>query len=749
MKKTILSLAVATTLGLTMGVAQAAPVKPTTGAEIVDAFNDHVAGTQYVLELNEQNGTLELVNQADPAMNYTLFTQGTDGMWYAYNEENTNAFVKGLKKGAADYLEGNRGDIRIEPSQLVEYIKENNGDFIVDPQPREDVIINPIDVVLPSPIKVGEEGADKFNQAMEYAGKNARISQDGNGGWYVAFTDGQGNLQTYTFDESQYAEMIAKATQIKHGLENNLPITDPIDVVLPNPEKGMGEEGSANFNQAMEHAGKDARISQVGDEYQITFKDGQGNTVIRTIEETEYAEAIAKAYQVKEGLKNNLPSVPEYGDPEAPIEDMPTPIGSPEYLNKVLDGFATARSEVESALIGTNEDIQRTANELHITQEGVKALNTKVDDGFDYMKQLTTQNADSILEVQQVSKSNANSIVEGEMALRKAAKDMETKLRAAIAENGAPSEDVARLEARLDHAQEVMMKEFPESKAAIELAAANMKAALTASKTNLEMKAKQVAINTHTALSAGKAELEAAAQTATEQMAAQFAAMQAQLDEQAKLIAELQAGENPSVPSTGISPEAESALRDASATLQAKMDVAVNKLQGAAKTLQEKGSKLAPQDPDFGINPPSQGVPTHELGSIGEGQAVAYVQNGLEELYNTGNEQAQQYADKALSDAKSYTDTQIAGINSRIDGIEEDLETVMATSQAVTAARPYLSSNQTNAIGVGLGNSGSQNAIAVGYAHRINENWTANANLSGTSGNEVDYSVGAGLSYAW
>lgn len=252
-----------------------------------------------------------------------------------------------------------------------------------------------------------------------------------------------------------------------------------------------------------------------------------------------------------------------------------------------------------------------------------------------------------------------------------------------------------------------------------------------------------------TDLTAGKSELEAVAQSATEQMAAQFAAMQKQLDEQAKLIAELQYGENPSVPSTGISPEAESALRDASATLQAKMDVAVNKLQGAAKTLQEKGSKLAPQDPDFGINPPSQGVPTHELGSIGEGQAVAYVQNGLEELYNTGNEQAQQYADKALSDAKSYTDTQIAGINSRIDGIEEDLETVMATSQAVTAARPYLSSNQTNAIGVGLGNSGSQNAIAVGYAHRINENWTANANLSGTSGNEVDYSVGAGLSYAW
>jgi len=85
---------------------------------------------------------------------------------------------------------------------------------------------------------------------------------------------------------------------------------------------------------------------------------------------------------------------------------------------------------------------------------------------------------------------------------------------------------------------------------------------------------------------------------------------------------------------------------------------------------------------------------------------------------------------------------QIGDLDAKIDG-------VMASTQAVTAARPYLGHGQTSSVGVGLGAANGAEAIAVGYAHRINDNWTANANVSLTNGNDTDASFGAGVSYAW
>lgn len=454
-----------------------------------------------------------------------------------------------------------------------------------------------------------------------------------------------------------------------------------------------------------------------------------------------------------------------------------------EIDSKFLIGEAKLRDAAYNAETQLKETITETQNAVMTNAQHIEGLNEAVS---------KTQVA--VFEVQEVAKSNANSIAQGEMALRTAAQSAEEAMKAHFAgQKGAAEYQLGLAKTNLEHAAQSMETQmtakFAEAEASmtaaiknlqaqidslgagtnppvdggvnpeleaglkvarekVELAFADVNAQLNGGKDNLDDAATAMTAE----LTDSKAELEAAAASTTDQMAAQFAAMQAQLDEQAKLIAELQAGENPTVPNSGISPEAEGALRQASATLQAKMDVAANKLQDARQGLEKAADGLRYADKgngEVGINPPANTKPSHELGSVGQGQAVAYVQNGMEELYNAGNEYADQAAGKALADAKSYTDTQIAGINSRIDGIEEDLSSVMATAQAVTAARPYLSTNQTSAIGVGLGQAGDQAAFAVGYAHRINENWTANANVSGTSGNEIDYSVGAGVSYAW
>ncbi|MFH0287976.1 YadA-like family protein [Vibrio owensii] len=383
--------------------------------------------------------------------------------------------------------------------------------------------------------------------------------------------------------------------------------------------------------------------------------------------------------------------------------------------------------------------------EADVAQES--RLNVLEADNIEQNAQIATLNT--------VALDNANSISKGKVQLEIAAANMEQQLKvskgnaevafksyANMAKNELAAE-LASINARIDHLAETgngsndaLIQGLKDSRAVIE---AELRSNEQANKDAATV-----------ALSAGKAEIEAAAASATEQMAQQFAAMQAQMEAMQKRIIELESGSNPTVPGGDIDPNLTAKLEQASATMQAKMGVAVDKLQGAADQLKQKGELLKPQDPDFGTNPPAPGAGLdHEPGSIGNGQAVAYARNGLEELYNAGGEQAQKYADKALSDAKAYTDTQIAGLDARIDGIEEDLSSTAAMSQAAIAARPYLRPGHDSAVGVGLGQSGDQAAFAVGYAHAINENWTANANLSGTSGNEIDYSVGAGISYSW
>lgn len=232
-------------------------------------------------------------------------------------------------------------------------------------------------------------------------------------------------------------------------------------------------------------------------------------------------------------------------------------------------------------------------------------------------------------------------------------------------------------------------------------------------------------------------------QNAMQVMMAQMQSMQAEIDR-------LKSGQDQIPENGGVSnTDLIVGLEKAGQTLNNKMQTAKSVMQDARKELaSSRNSDVSinppmnvapstPKAPDV-VLPPQDGEPNdHELGSTGEGQAVAYVQSQADTAT---------YAMEANIEA---LEGQIAGINSRIDDVYEDLDSTMATAQAVTAARPYIGYGHTSAFGVGLGGAGDQSAIAVGYAHKVTENWTLNGNVSGTKGNDVNVSAGVGASYSW
>ncbi|WP_050904737.1 YadA C-terminal domain-containing protein [Vibrio campbellii] len=394
----------------------------------------------------------------------------------------------------------------------------------------KDIVLGWTPIVEPAPNDQGEKGASKFNSLMEKADKNARISNMGNGNYQVTFKDGQGNTVIKEITPANYAEVIAKASQVKEGLKDNLPIVDPIDpgfgvdpidpgfgvdpinppmppievpvdekvalfnekieslggqaniekqgenyllsyvdprtgelsavlldettdvdelkdlakdiviggapgvdpidVVLP-PDMEVpildpidviiepvpneqGDKGAAKFNALMERANKDARISNMGNgNFQVTFKDGQGNTVIKEITPDNYAEVIAKASQVKEGLKNNLPGVdpidviidpiiggpdpvnpipapcgiddvcvPDYGDPEAPVIEPGKGIGAPDWKEEKKAEVKEKLEEVANKRpVGIDPiEARDPENNGKVAQAVVNALEEKADD---------------------------------------------------------------------------------------------------------------------------------------------------------------------------------------------------------------------------------------------------------------------------------------------------------------------------------------------------------------------------------
>nr|WP_086940302.1 YadA C-terminal domain-containing protein [Thaumasiovibrio occultus] len=142
---------------------------------------------------------------------------------------------------------------------------------------------------------------------------------------------------------------------------------------------------------------------------------------------------------------------------------------------------------------------------------------------------------------------------------------------------------------------------------------------------------------------------------------------------------------------------------------------------------------------------PSEGQTERPEGSPTLGAAIDHmVKNDqvLAEYISQVNEQTNARIDQNELD--------IQNLYGHVNRLDERIDAIGATAQAVTAARPILGSNHTSAVGVGLGYMGAATALSVGYSHQINTNWSANANVATTMGVEDnDFSMGAGVQFAW
>lgn len=114
--------------------------------------------------------------------------------------------------------------------------------------------------------------------------------------------------------------------------------------------------------------------------------------------------------------------------------------------------------------------------------------------------------------------------------------------------------------------------------------------------------------------------------------------------------------------------------------------------------------------------------------------------------------------------AYSDLDSRIAGNTKRIDSLEQDMvkmgnkmldledrmDGVVATSHAVTNARPMVQDAGEFAMGVGMGAAGSKQAVAFGGAYQFNTNWSASTTVNyETAGkrSKSQLSAGAGVQY--
>ncbi len=172
-------------------------------------------------------------------------------------------------------------------------------------------------------------------------------------------------------------------------------------------------------------------------------------------------------------------------------------------------------------------------------------------------------------------------------------------------------------------------------------------------------------------------------------------------------------------------------------TTRSGEEVTFNEEQAEARVAEAKGKAEERQN-----TREPQPIEMPEIGADPE-QVKEAVQNLTEAGTSSATTMAELYSTTADNSLK------IEDLYNQIDRLDEKMDGVMASTQAVNAARPYLFNGQTSAVGVGIGAAGSEQAVAVGYAHRINENWSANANVSATSGNDTEVSAGAGVSFAW
>ena len=82
--------------------------------------------------------------------------------------------------------------------------------------------------------------------------------------------------------------------------------------------------------------------------------------------------------------------------------------------------------------------------------------------------------------------------------------------------------------------------------------------------------------------------------------------------------------------------------------------------------------------------------------------------------------------------------------------LDDRMDQVMASSHAITNARPVLANAGEYAVGVGVGFAGSTEAIALGGAYQVNDSWSVSGTMNyatSTSHASSDFSAGVGAHY--
>ncbi|MCG9579472.1 YadA-like family protein [Vibrio tubiashii] len=144
----------------------------------------------------------------------------------------------------------------------------------------------------------------------------------------------------------------------------------------------------------------------------------------------------------------------------------------------------------------------------------------------------------------------------------------------------------------------------------------------------------------------------------------------------------------------------------------------------------------------------------------------------IDEIYAIGKD-IEDYLDKHGDKAVTEAGRQIAAQNTaiedntkRIDGLEADMKNmgnrmlvledrmdgVVASSHAITNARPVLSQAGQYGVGVGMGAAGQKKAIAIGGAMQFTENWSGSMSVNYETKGKVSkdqFSAGVGAQYVF
>ncbi|HLI17719.1 MAG TPA: YadA-like family protein, partial [Rhodanobacteraceae bacterium] len=181
----------------------------------------------------------------------------------------------------------------------------------------------------------------------------------------------------------------------------------------------------------------------------------------------------------------------------------------------------------------------------------------------------------------------------------------------------------------------------------------------------------------------------------------------------------------------------------------------------AAMPVQTNGTVAGVQTVTPSASPPAQTVtPAGAQQQQAVVQADAYTDRQVQEALQSANTYSQSENAQTLNAAKVYTDQALTGyvttdtlnqyeqeVNARFSDEDKRIDRVSAMSTAmVQMAASAAGIDTTNRVGLGVGSSGGQSALSVGYQRLIGKKATFTIGGS-VSGNQS--SVGAGVGFGW